>query len=442
MEHRRWVAVEARHARAAACVRWISILALVACSVVAFARSTSLDGGVANPSPKGRWRTARRLPEAQQMTDEQRVEAEKLRSIGYLSGYREGPSTSGIVVYDKAAACPGLNLYNSGHHPGAILMTMDGRVLHQWEFPFLKAYPDSVKAAVRDNAQCWRQVHLFPNGDMLAIYEGYGLIKIDKDSNLIWAYHGAAHHDVKVTDDGRIYVLTRKAHIVNKVNSASPVLEDFVTILDENGHELRSVSLLDAFYGSSYETALVVLGMRKGGDLFHTNSLYVLDGRLADRIPAFKKGNVLVSLRLLNMVAVLDMDSEKIVWGAVGQWRRQHDAKILPNKDLLVFDNKGHGNLSKVVEIDPATREVRWRYWGNEDAPFYTEMCGASHRLPNGDTLIVESDNGRAFEVTRDGRIVWEFVNPERAGQDGRLIATLFDVHRVDPATLGDWVSE
>ena len=33
-------------------------------------------------------------------------------------------------------------------------------------------------------------------------------------------------------------------------------------------------------------------------------------------------------------------------------------------------------------------------------------------RQPNGNTLMVESDNGRLVEATRDGRIVWEFINP------------------------------
>lgn len=376
------------------------------------------------------------------MTDEQKAEAEKLRSIGYLSGYKPGPSTSGVTVYDESRVSPGLNLYNSGHHPGAILMTMDGTVLHQWEFPFLKAYPDSIKAAVHDNAQCWRQVHLFENGDLLAIYEGYGLIKVDKDSRLIWTYQGAAHHDVQVIDDGRICVLTRKAHVIRRINGASPVLEDFVTILDENGNELRSFSLLKAFENSDFRNSLIVFNMRRTGDLFHTNSVDVLDGSLSDRIPAFRKGNILVSLRLLNLVAVVDTQSEKVEWIAAGLWRMQHDAKVLPNENIMVFDNKSEKNASKVVEVDPVTEEIVWQYEGSEQSPFYTQLCGANHRLPNGNTLIVESDNGRAFEVTSDGTIIWEFVNPERAGHDERLIATLFDVHRIDPDYVAGWLGK
>jgi hypothetical protein len=47
---------------------------------------------------------------------------------------------------------------------------------------------------------------------------------------------------------------------------------------------------------------------------------------------------------------------------------------------------------------------------------------------PNDNALITESDNGRAFEVTPDGTIVWEFYNPHRAGAQDEFIAALFRV--------------
>jgi hypothetical protein len=37
---------------------------------------------------------------------------------------------------------------------------------------------------------------------------------------------------------------------------------------------------------------------------------------------------------------------------------------------------------------------------------------GYAQRLPNGNTLITESSFGRFFEVTKEGEIVWEYVNP------------------------------
>ncbi len=64
---------------------------------------------------------------------------------------------------------------------------------------------------------------------------------------------------------------------------------------------------------------------------------------------------------------------------------------------------------------------------------FFSELCGTCQRLPNGNTLITESTRGRAFEVTPDKEIVWEFFNPHRAGENDELIATLFELIRIPP---------
>jgi len=42
---------------------------------------------------------------------------------------------------------------------------------------------------------------------------------------------------------------------------------------------------------------------------------------------------------------------------------------------------------------------------------FSTTMGGAQ-RLANGNTLICNAENGHFYEVTADGDVVWEYVNP------------------------------
>ena len=65
---------------------------------------------------------------------------------------------------------------------------------------------------------------------------------------------------------------------------------------------------------------------------------------------------------------------------------------------------------------------------------------GTAQRLANGNTLITESNAGRAFEVTRDGKIVWDFYNPQRAGEGDRYIATIFELLRLPPDFPLDWI--
>ncbi|MEZ6014745.1 MAG: aryl-sulfate sulfotransferase [Planctomycetota bacterium] len=51
-----------------------------------------------------------------------------------------------------------------------------------------------------------------------------------------------------------------------------------------------------------------------------------------------------------------------------------------------------------------------WRY---EDPPnFYSAFVSGARRLPNGNTLICSGAAGRIFEVTPDGAIAWDYLNP------------------------------
>lgn len=435
-----------RGAQTSRSVLCLSLLAfaLVLCAADAIAQdnhswANDPNANSPNTGPTGRWRGARSQPEPA-LTEEQQEELKRLESIGYLAGSQPATSGSGVTVYDAERSAGGLNFYTSGHFAGAVLMDMEGRVLHEWRYDFLKVWPDETESTEIDGSEYWRWGYLFENGDVLAIFDGLGLIKVDSNSNLIWEHLGGEHHDLDVTESGNIVVLTRKAHMVERVNPRMPILEDFVTVLDSEGRVLREVSVLEAFENSRFASAPLARGYVPRGDLYHTNAVDVLDGRLADRIPAFREGNVLLSMRTQSIIAVLDMDAVEIVWVASDLWLAQHDPKVLDNGNILVFDNKGAKGESRLVEFDPVTREVAWSYSGDRSNNFFTQMCGANHRLANGNTVATESDFGRAFEVTPDGDIVWEFVNPHRAGKRDNLIATLFDVVRLAADFPLDWL--
>jgi hypothetical protein len=180
--------------------------------------------------------------------------------------------------------------------------------------------------------------------------------------------------------------------------------------------------------------------MKDSGDIFHTNTVEVLDGRLADRLPAFREGNVLICIRELDNIAVIDMDSEKVVWGTEGPWLKQHQPTVLPDGRMLIFDNGGSRGASRVMELDPVTREIVWVYKGDISNTFSSPQCGSNSRLPNGNTLISETDRGRAFEVTRDREIVWEYINPAQAGDESEFIASIFEVIRIPPSYVSSWL--
>ena len=88
-----------------------------------------------------------------------REEAERLASLGYVSGSVEPVTDDIVTVHDRARAWAGLNLYNSGHAPEAFLVDMDGNVIHRWGYRFVDVWPEApVDDVPRNMRDWWRRV--------------------------------------------------------------------------------------------------------------------------------------------------------------------------------------------------------------------------------------------------------------------------------------------
>ena len=403
---------------------FIAVLAALALGWILGRRGE--DPGAGDPPP-GRLR-----PSPRQGPGAAGEKAEDLRAVPYLQGYRPARDLSSVTVFDRRRAAAGLNLYVSGHGEEAVLMDMEGTVLHRWRQPLRRAFPQLDPSVDVSKLRYWRRAWLYPDGDLLAIFETLGLIRLDRRSNLLWAYRSDAHHDLFVDPQGDIWVLDRRGRLIPRLHRDRGVLEDLVTVLDpENGEVRRQFSIVEAFERSAYRSMVVDRPVRHG-DIFHTNTLERLDGRQAQLHPAFREGHLLISVLQLNAVAVIDPQAETVVWALGGLWRKQHQPVLLPGGTLMVFDNLGAGGQrSRVLEVDPFSQETVWSYGAREGQDLYSKTLGSCQRLANGNTLITESENGRAVEVTAAGEIVWEFHNPHRSGPDGELVATLFEVVRL-----------
>ncbi|MDN5871185.1 MAG: arylsulfotransferase family protein [Nitrococcus sp.] len=391
-------------------------------------------------------------------------------ALALRHAYAENPYTSnlwvpartpqrGVTVYDAERAYTGPTLYATGQGAKAILIDMGGRTLHEWKRPFHDIWDESaaVRNPVPERQIHFRKVLALPNGDLLAIYAGigdtpwgYGMVKLDWDSNVIWKNLDTFHHDFAVADDGRIYGLThhfRMRPVKGQGHLKPPLLEDFLVVLSPEGRTLQKISLLDAVQRSRYSRKLWRILHFSLWDPLHTNDVDVLDRKeaaaLRPKVPIAAPGQVLLSFRELDggTIALFDVEKEEIVWALTGSWRSQHDPDILPNGNILIFDNLGDfgsRNASRVIEVDPATGGIVWSYSGAPGHKLFSYWRGVQQRLPNGNTLITESNGARLLEVTPGGDIVWEFINPIR-GKDGAVVPVVVSGTRLNPnATVGE----
>lgn len=154
------------------------------------------------------------------------------------------------------------------------------------------------------------------------------------------------------------------------------------------------------------------------GDVTHLNDVEPLLSKLASDFPDFEFGDLLISLRALNLVLVVDPETLDVKWHTTDPFLQQHDADYLPSGWIGIFDNRSdftrRGSFlggSRIVTVQPGSDSVKVLFAPDESNPLYTRHMGKWHKLDNGNLLLTESQAGRIVEVTPGGEEVWEWIH-------------------------------
>jgi len=149
-------------------------------------------------------------------------------------------------------------------------------------------------------------------------------------------------------------------------------------------------------------------------EYLHIHSCDVFkDNPLGHKDKRFKKNNIVVSFDHIGVVAIIDYPSGEIVWAwGPGVISEKLSTSILSTGNLLIFDNGINRGWSRVIELNPLTREIVWEYHAEPKQNFITRYWGNAQGLPNGNVLICESEFDHIFEITPQGEIVWDFISP------------------------------
>ncbi|MCP4402347.1 MAG: hypothetical protein GY801_34205 [bacterium] len=376
-------------------------------------------------------------------TPEKSSSLEALQSLPYLT-WRSAEQTirqSGVTHYEPAKAFEGLNLYNPRNLATAYLIDMHGTVVHTW----------SKKI---DDDDSWHHIKMDKDGDLFAIVKDKMLIRLDWDSQVKWVKNLRAHHDIAFAENQDIYVLVRQDEMVRFHGIPTPILNDYIMILSQDGTLKQKVSLFEIFkherpfQGKFIQTYARIMAPRNlfkmmtdrmfkhpfvfqhgmPSDIFHANAIEIIERNIPG---VCDKGDVLISMSKPDIVAIVNLKQKAVRWQwGPGYLSKQHHPTLLANNDILIFDNGVETQqYSRIVQIRPSSHEIVWEYAAEPPDAFFSHSRGASQRLPNGNTLITESDSGHVFEITSDGDIVWEFYNPEI--RNGEERSTIYRMMRI-----------
>jgi len=336
-----------------------------------------------------------------------------------------------VTYYDQNLAFQSVNLYCSEPSNIAYFIDMSGNILHTISFK---------------KAGC-KLLEPYKDDKFLWLVEDKAIAKLDLGSNVIWINENRFHHDIAVADNGEIYALMNKKDSVPEITSEESILDNYLVILTPDGRIKKQFSFAKLILKNSYLFELVKRQKKKrydygedARDVFHTNTVELINSDIhIGKNKLFKTNDILICIRHLNIIAVIDVEKEEIIWHwGADELDYPHNPTLLDNGNILIFDNGYYSGYSRIIELNPITEKIEWEYIS--DSPnFFTKTRGSAQKLPNNNVLITESDNGHVFEITRDGEIVWEYWNPDIKyyKKKGKLKrATIYRMLRLTPEML------
>ncbi|MCS3657968.1 hypothetical protein GGQ11_002769 [Salinibacter ruber] len=311
-----------------------------------------------------------------------------------------------------------------GLKAGFRLINEEGEVLHKWRFDRTDLFPDSISQRRSPLHTEPHGSHLLPDGDVLVNLDYVGTARLNSCGEVLWAMGEGSHHSITQEQNGTFWISavsqaqrTESQRYPDGFPGLGRVWLDRILNIDDEGEILRDINVLDILYENGLERYLFKYGERTG-DVTHLNDVEPLPPAMADEYPLFQAGDLLVSLRNINLVFVFDPAYMEVKWHATKPFIQQHDPDFVGDGWIGIFDNNrdytGRGAAlggSRIVSLQPRTDSVRVKFPTRASEPFYTERRGKWQMLGNGNMLLVEAKAGRVVEVESDGKTVWEWIH-------------------------------
>lgn len=310
------------------------------------------------------------------------------------------------VTYDTGDATDGYILLSPAAGEQVYLIDTNGQQVHEW--------------AVGKGITHWS--YLLPNGNLFVnerceepqgvALTGSGLMReYDSNSNIVWEHLDPwQHHDARRLPNGHtVYAAytplscEEQQRIPGGIagsESTDGIFGECIREVDNNGNVVWEWDF------RKFNNQFPLHANANRWSAGHTNTVFPL-----------QDGNYLISCKTLNLLFIICRTTNEVLWHYQDNiMGGQHDAQLLDNGNILLFANGAYASdlhHSQVWELNPKTNEVVWRYFP-EDNPqtFFSPHIGGCQRLYNGNTLICEGAKGCVFEVTPQGKVVWEYVSP------------------------------
>lgn len=355
--------------------------------------------------------------------------------------------------------------------PALRLIRRDGSIVAEWPVHYTALFPDT-SFVLEPPATDWNtDIHgvvINPDGSVVFNFEYAGTVKLSRCGETLWTLKEATHHTLERAESGGYWIAgqryfqedpEQRFNPFTRVPATSdkPFGEGIALRVSEEGEVLQRISVTGVFYDNGLQALLTAGGFsflpdgKWEHELIHLNKIAELPSAYAAAFPEFEAGDLLVSTRMQNLLAVFDPDTGKLKWHQTGPWLRQHDPEFDADGTITVFNNNAFRldllpgdrtdlkapRVSNITRVDPKTGETSVAYGQRDGQELYSVIRGKHEPTAEGGFLITEFAGGRAFEVDAAGRTVWEYIN--RFDAKRVLEITEARSYPADYFTVTDW---
>jgi hypothetical protein len=273
----------------------------------------------------------------------------------------------------------------------------------------------------------------FPNGKMI-LGDGFTLTFYDKDMNPLWSKDMHTHHMINYSEKDNTALVIAS----NLIGDDTRI--DRLEIYNNDGKLLKFFNFTEKESLGTYKQDwdMPVLPKVKRG-ITLVESFHRID-KTSKKHPSLREGNYIV-YDGFGRIYIFDRALKEIIqtfdlknWSR-SQWR---DVQVTDSGNFLAY-NSGNELAGKkfttLEEVDPASGKQVWEFRANPPESIYGEYEGNVQILKNGNLLfsvVMDEYRGkdrkeipekdvqnwmnvqgphRSFEITRQGKMVWNMVN-------------------------------
>ncbi len=343
-----------------------------------------------------------------------------------------GPS---IISLEKISQgytliAPYNRVVNEKEHSGKIyLLDIQGSAIHTWKTenqPLYSILKNEGSLVTVLESPKYKEFYP-PGGNTGTIQE------LNWNSDVIWEYkEEGLHHDITILPNGNILAALWEKTPPNIANLIKGGVENTQINNTTWSDKIIEINKEGKIVWSWHSHENLDPEIDTLGSLMPRFGWTYINGiDYTEKNPIDGSEAIMVSMRSLSTVMIIRKEDGKIIWRSPkNMLNTQHDPSFLPNGNILVFDNGLTREpipfptyASRAVEINPKTNKIVWQFEAGQNVidkvKLFSPIVGGAQRLENGNTLITDGARGHIFEVTRDGKIVWDIINPYTTKQTG-----------------------